>query len=391
VGTTDPCLYDALYRLTSKTYPDQTSVEYAYDLAGKVQQVSDPTGTYNYNTSNELTSNSNGSYSYDANGNTLGDGSKTYTWDFENRLTSVTVPGTGTTTFRYDPFGRRIQKSGPLGTTNYLYDEVSNRLQKHDGFNVIEEVDNSGNVLARYTQGQVMDQTFAELRSGVTSYFEQDGIGSVTSLSNPTAALANTYTYDSFGNLTTSSGSLTNPFRYTTREFDPETGIYHYRARYYDQTIGRFLSEDPMGFDAGINFYGYVKNRPLNMTDPLGLSTIVYDPSGWIYVYDNAVNLLGVCEAHNNTTRTSIGSWPAGSYPYLYHNNHPPDPDGPYGSYGIYIFDRPGCSGCGVHSGRANKGGSSAKTLGCIRTNDACMEWLTLVNAADPITHIVVW
>jgi YD repeat-containing protein len=52
VGTTDPCLYDALYRLTSKTYPDQTSVEYAYDLAGKVQLVSDPTGTYGFSYDN---------------------------------------------------------------------------------------------------------------------------------------------------------------------------------------------------------------------------------------------------------------------------------------------------------------------------------------------------
>src|SRR4051794_33048034 len=60
-----------------------------------------------------------------------------------------------------------------------------------------------------------------ELRSGTTSYYQQDGINSVTSLSNPTGALANTYTYDSFGKLTASTGTLTNPFRYTGREFDP--------------------------------------------------------------------------------------------------------------------------------------------------------------------------
>jgi len=60
---------------------------------------------------------------YDANGNTLTDAQgRSFTWDFENRLTQVVNPGVGTTTFRYDPFGRRIQKSGPLGTTNYLYD-----------------------------------------------------------------------------------------------------------------------------------------------------------------------------------------------------------------------------------------------------------------------------
>ena len=72
---------------------------------------------------------------YDANGNTLTDASgKSYTWDFENRMVQAIVPGTGTVAFKYDPFGRRIQKSGPLGTTDYLY----------DGVNCIEEVDQSG-------------------------------------------------------------------------------------------------------------------------------------------------------------------------------------------------------------------------------------------------------
>ncbi|MFZ0956487.1 MAG: RHS repeat-associated core domain-containing protein, partial [Candidatus Sulfotelmatobacter sp.] len=214
----------------------------------------------------------------------------------------------------------------------YLYDG-----SLRQGWNVIEEVDNSGNVLARYTQGQVMDQTFAELRSDVTSYFEQDGIGSITSLSNPASALANTYTYDSFGKLTASTGTLTNPFQFTGREFDPETGIYQYRARYYDQRGGRFISEDPMGFDSGVNFYDYVKNRPLDSVDPLGLSTLVFDrEGGLLYIYDAFGNLLAVCEAHNNAATGSVGIWPNGSYPYLYHKNHPPDPNGGFGSYGIF-------------------------------------------------------
>ncbi len=172
-------------------------------------------------------------HAYDANGNTLADPSgKSYSWDFENRLTQAVVPGSGTVAFKYDPFGRRIQKSGPLGTTNYLY----------DGRNVLEEVDASGNVLARYTQSPGLDQPLAELRSGVPSYYEQDGIGSVSTLSNSAGALANTYTYDSFGNLTASTGTLSNFFQYTARESDSENTLYYYRARYYDPTIGRFLS-----------------------------------------------------------------------------------------------------------------------------------------------------
>src|SRR5208337_2357623 len=106
--------------------------------------------------------------------------------------------GVGTTTFKYDPFGRRIQKSGPLGTTNYLYE---GRDFGFSGANVIEEVDNGGSVLARFTSTQSLgvDQPLAQLRSGTVSYYEQDGIGSVTSLSNPAGTLANTYTYDTFG------------------------------------------------------------------------------------------------------------------------------------------------------------------------------------------------
>src|SRR5271169_4388110 len=100
----------------------------------------------------------------DANGNTLSDASgKSYTWDFENRLTQAVNPGVGTTTFRYDPFGRRIQKSGPLGTTNYLYDSL----------NLIEELDGGGNVTARYSQGPGLDQPFAQFRSATTSYYSQ--------------------------------------------------------------------------------------------------------------------------------------------------------------------------------------------------------------------------
>lgn len=125
---------------------------------------------------------------HDANGNTLTDSSgKQYTWDFENRLTQVVNPGVGTTTFRYDPFGRRIQKSGPLGTTNFLY----------DGPNLLEEVDNSGNVLARYNQEPRVDGPLSMLRAGATSYYQQDGTNSVTSLSDGAGSVAKTYSYDS--------------------------------------------------------------------------------------------------------------------------------------------------------------------------------------------------
>src|SRR5437867_9937580 len=90
-------------------------------------------------------------------------------------------------------------------------------------------------------------------------------------MNNPEGGVVS-YTYDSFGNLTASTGTVTNPFRYTAREFDTETGIYYYRARYYLQGVGRFASEDPMASDGGKDFYPYVGNNPMNWIDPTGLS-----------------------------------------------------------------------------------------------------------------------
>jgi RHS repeat-associated protein len=218
--------------------------------------------SYDYNTSNELTSTPSGSYTYDNNGNTLTDANgNTYTWDFENRLVSAVVPGTGTVTFKYDPFGRRIYKSSPTFTGIFAY----------DGTNLIETMSSSGTVLARYTHTQNIDEPLAEFRSGRSSFYEADGLGSITSLSSSAGAVANTYTYDSYGNVTNATGTLRNPFQYTGREFDTETGLNYNRARYYGPAAGRFMSEDPIKFKGGINSYRYVGNSPLNWVDPQGL------------------------------------------------------------------------------------------------------------------------
>jgi RHS repeat-associated protein len=264
--------YDPLYELTGVSQGTGTTESYTYDAVGN-RLSSLGMSPYTYNSSNQLTSLPSGSYTYDRNGSALTkpDGTS-YTWDYENRLKQVTLPGTaGTVTFKYDPFGRRVQKAftqgGTTTTTNYLY----------DGRNLLEEIDNTGSVLARYTQtahdtgSRHLDEPLAELRSGTTSYYHQDGLGSVTSLSNGAGALANTYTYDSYGKLTASTGTITNPLQYTAREFDSETGIYQYRFRYYDQNVGRFLTEDPLAFGGGTNFYAYVTNDPVDIVDPFGL------------------------------------------------------------------------------------------------------------------------
>jgi RHS repeat-associated protein len=257
--------YDPIYELTQVTQSTSTTESYSYDAVGN-RTASLGVSSYTNNSSNELTSTSSTSYTYDNNGNTLtkvvGSNTTSYAWDFENRMTSVTLPGSGgTVSFAYDPFGRRIKKVTSSTTSIFAY----------DGDNLLEETNSSGTAVARYSQTQNIDEPLAMLRSGATSYFHADGLGSVTSLSSSTGSVANTYTYDSFGNLTASTGSLVNPFQYTARESDTETGLYYYRARYYDPGTSKFLSEDPTGFDAGVDFYSYVDNNPTNFEDPQGL------------------------------------------------------------------------------------------------------------------------
>ena len=113
--------------------------------------------------------------------------------------------------FAYDPFGRRIKKVSNAGTSIYAC----------DGDNLIEETNSSGAVVARYSQGLNIDEPLAMLRSSTTSYYEADGLGSITSLSSGAGSLAQTYTFDSFGKTTNSSGSLTNPFQYTGARIRP--------------------------------------------------------------------------------------------------------------------------------------------------------------------------
>ena len=257
--------YDPIYELTQAVVNGSVAEGYSYDAVGNRLTSVNP-ASYSYNASNELTSSSAATYTYDGNGNTRSKtdstGTTYYTWDYENRLTSLTLPGTGgTVDFTYDPFGRRIRKAFGTATTVYAY----------DGDNAVEELGGGGNLLARYTQGAGIDEPLALTGAGGAFFYEADGLGSVTSVTDSTGNVAASYVYDSFGKLTASTGTITNPFQYTAREFDSESGLYNYRARYYDPTVGHFLREDPARFWAGVNFYRYVDNDPIDEFDPFGL------------------------------------------------------------------------------------------------------------------------
>ena len=264
--------YDAIYQLTQVVQAGSTTTEsYSYDSVGN-RLSSLAASPWNYNASNQLTSISGSpgtTFTYDANGNTQtktdAAGTTTYAWDYENRLTQVTLPGSGgIVSFTYDPFGRRIKKASSAGTSIFAY----------DGGNIIEEADSIGNAVARYAQGLNIDEPLAMLRAATTSFYNADGLGSITSLANAAGSITQTYAFDSFGKQIASSGPLTNPFQYTARESDPETGLYYYRARYYDPSAGRFLSEDPARFETSTNFYGYLDNDPTSWIDPSGLCKV---------------------------------------------------------------------------------------------------------------------
>jgi RHS repeat-associated protein len=266
-GVTSNYTYDAIYQLTQVMQGINTTESYSYDPVGN-RLASLGVSPYAYNAANELTSKPGVTYTYDNNGNTVSKtdstGTTAYAWDFENRLTQVTLPGSGGTgTFKYDPMGRRIYKSSGANTSIYAYDSA----------NLIEETNSGGTAVARYAQGLNVDEPLGMLRNGGSSYYDADGLGSITSLTNSSGGLAQTYSFDSLGRLTNSSGSLTNPFRFIGRELDDETGLYFFRARYFDSQIGRFISEDPIGFAGGdIDVYRYSMNSSVNLDDPFGLT-----------------------------------------------------------------------------------------------------------------------
>ncbi len=290
--------YDSIYELTQVTQGSSTTESYSYDYVGN-RTASLGVSSYTTNSSNELTAKTGASYTYDSNGDTLtqtvGSDTTDYAWDYENRLTSVTLPGSGgTVNFKYDPFGRRIEKTTSSATSIYAY----------DWDNLIEETNSSGAVVARYTQTQNVDEPLAMLRSAATSYYDADGLGSITSISSSAGSLAQTYGYDSFGKQLSSTGSLANPFQYTARESDSETGLYYYRARYLDSSTGRFLSEDPVKFYAGVNFYTYALNSPTYWIDPSGFNVTVKlfpgnQPAGHIGLGVNTDDTVGFYPNHD--------------------------------------------------------------------------------------------
>lgn len=143
----------------------------------------------------------------------------------------------------------------------------------YDGENIALTFDESGTPTHHYLHDPAIDQVLAEeTASGEVLWALADNQGTVRDLVDSDSNIQNHLSYDSFGNITNQTHPEVNfRFGYTGREWDAETGQYFYRARYYDSAVGRFLSEDPIGFEArDTNLYRYVGNSPTNYTDPSG-------------------------------------------------------------------------------------------------------------------------
>jgi RHS repeat-associated protein len=310
-GTVD-YTHDDTNQLTGADYDYQTDESYSYDANGNRTNTGYATGS-----DNRLTSDGTYTYTHDAEGNrtarfvdndssgTLNTGDTDiteYTWDYRNRLTNVTErstyggSATKATDFAYDHQNRLIAESAdPDGAGEQSAAET---YFAYDGSQIALEFDGSesADLAHRYLWGPAVDQILAD--EEVTSLNNPgdvlwpltDNLGTVRDLATydsqqDETTIANHRVFDAYGNVTSETTSAVDHlFAFTGRQFDKPTGLQNNLHRWYDPLVGRWLTQDPIGFDAADeNLYRYVRNHPTMATDPFGLAENENDgPIGWI-------------------------------------------------------------------------------------------------------------
>jgi RHS repeat-associated protein len=272
--------YDGANQLTSAG-----SSNYNYDLTGNRN-----TGANQVGPDNQLVADANWTYKYDPAGKEIEKDGKAgtqyagivwkYGFDGADRLVSATETGGSnyTVTFAYDVFGNRVEKDVTQGSTTtitrFAYDTVDGNG------NAFADLNSTNTVTTRREYLNSVDSVFARIgQTGTIAWYLTDHLGSVRGLMNNSNSLIDALTYDAYGNLTSeTSPSNGDRYAYTGRERDVETGLQYNRARYYDPSTGRWISQDPLGFDAGdSNLYRYVNNRPLVSRDPSGFEPVTID------------------------------------------------------------------------------------------------------------------
>ena len=269
--------YDAEGQLTEVSYPAGNTDTFSYDDNGNRTQwgrSSDATISYIYNNADQLTQSTEGtigtSYSHDNNGNltgeTTGGVTKTFNYDPFDRMTSVVQGQTTLQSMTYGPDSKRLSLTDSSGTRKFFY----------DGNDVIQEYNsNWSSVTKEYTHGPWVDEPLSmtdhtSKEANNTYYLMKDRLGSIINILDENETLKTTYRYDAFGEPTATyhSGQVDCMYRFTGRVFDGAMGAYFYRARYYNQSLGRFFSRDPI-MSLG-SLYAYCNNSPENFTDPSG-------------------------------------------------------------------------------------------------------------------------
>jgi RHS repeat-associated protein len=253
-GAAEPTtyVYDGNDRLTETAYPDAV-VTYSYDAAyNRLTETAVDTAsvamlvnkTYTYNTRNQLTgitdnlnAANNVIYQYDANGNPVLKNqtgiSTTFLYDVRDQLLTVREGTVTLGTYGYDYQGLRTSKTDTGGT----------RRNSYDGDSVLLQTDATGATLAKYAYGPDQLISLDHTTEG-QQYYLFDAQGTVVDLTKPDGTLQARYQYDAWGNTRAQTGTSANPFGYTGHEKDDATGLYYFKARYYDTSLGRFLTQD---------------------------------------------------------------------------------------------------------------------------------------------------
>ena len=263
--------YDSLSRLTLANGPygtsgTNTSLTYTYDELGNLT-FNTQVGTYTYPPSGSssvrphavATAGSN-TYSYDANGNLTSGAGRTLTYNLENKPVTVTTAGQ-TTTFVYDGDGERVKKNAGSTTTRYI-----SKLYECDNTSCSRMIFAGGQRIATIGSG------------GATYYYHADHLGSSSVITDSTGLKVQSIAYYPYGAPRMNQSLITPvidvPYKYTGKELDSTTNLYYYEARYYDATIGRFMSADTIVQNPKdpqtLNRYTYVRNNPYRYTDPTG-------------------------------------------------------------------------------------------------------------------------
>jgi len=219
------------------------------------------TESYTYGDNNQLLAAGSKSYGYDNNGNltsvTVGSSVTTLTWDYNDKLTGITYPNSSTNSFVTDDQGHRTSLTDSGGTTAYLF----------DGDRVLADS------RADYTNGGISG-TISERSRSTTKVYHGDQLGSTRGLTNSSQTVTDTREYDAWGLSIAASGSGT-PFGFVGGQGyqkDPDSGLMLLGARYYDPSVGRFISRDPLRYGGGdVCLYGYCRNQPVESADPSGL------------------------------------------------------------------------------------------------------------------------